>query len=185
MYLSVNLRYLLWRDRVPRSRWVEQLAAWAGCDRRRAETLIDGARATPDEQARIVNAVGVSEEELCFTELVEQSGVNIFSENLRYLMDGLDRGGHRQLAKRLDVHVSTLSKWRSGRQRPRKRQMDALYRFFGLSAVADLLTEPLFLSFVPVSALQRRAWLKARIDTLPPTTLAQLFPALQRLVSEP
>ena len=82
------------------------------------------------------------------------------------------------------MHPSTMSKWRGADQRPKRPTVAALCRIFGLPADTDLFKDPIFLLPTPISVVERRAWLKDRIEGIPPATLAELFPALQRLLSD-
>ena len=87
--LAVNLRYLLWHKRIPLPQWTSYLADWAGCPPKRAESLLKGCSGDPDELAKISTAVGISEEELCYSDLLDHGGVDILAENLRHLTGSL------------------------------------------------------------------------------------------------
>jgi len=41
---------------------------------------------------------------------------------------------------------------------------------------------PLFISYRPVTIVQRKRWLHERIEAMGPETLAGLFPALERML---
>ncbi len=176
---SENLRYLLWDKKVARKRWTAQLAEWAGCSLHRAKSLLQGAELLPDEQEQIAQQVNIPEEDIHFKRLVER--VDILQENLGYLFDSLEHGEGKVLAESIDANPTTVSRWRSGEQNPRRYNLVALCHFFGLSSGTDLETDPIFLSLGPVGDRRRREWLHERVDQLDSAALQDLFPALERL----
>jgi len=178
-----NVRYLLWSRPVERGRWEGTVANWAGCELERARALLRGEQARPGELAALSAASGVAEPELAYGRLVE--GRDILLENLRHVFQDAEHGAKSQLALRIGVHPATISAWLSGRQRPRGSQLERLARELGLLDGAELETKPLFLSLDPVASQQRRAWLRERINELDDRTLAELFPALKRLLEGP
>jgi transcriptional regulator with XRE-family HTH domain len=179
-----NVRFLLWRANVRREAWIDELARWAGCDPRRACELLRSGKPSPAELETIARRTGVSEEDLVFAPLLQAAKTDILKENLRVLTDQLRRGEKGALAGRLQVHASTLSKWRSGGQRPERATVQKLAQFCGLPRGVDLESEPLFLSLQPVNDPERRSWLHTQIDRLDTGTLTLLFPALERLLEE-
>lgn len=181
---TTNLCYLLWRDRRPRQEWAARLAQWAGCDTTHAEALLRDTNLLPDEIRRIAGACGVSEEDLAFANLLEEAGVSALSENVKYLVESLERGGKARLATALKVDVSTISRWRSGDLKPRDAHVKALHGYFRLPVSVDLYIEPIFLWPKPLTEAARRDWLHRRLDALSTETLHDLFPALERLLGE-
>lgn len=178
-----NVRYLLWSRPVERGRWEGTVANWAGCGVERARALLRGEMPNPEEVAAISAASGVAEQELAYGRLVEKK--DILLENLRHLLGGVEHGAKARIALQIGVHPSTISAWLSGRQRPRGSQLERLARAMGLLDGEDLETRPLFLSLDPVAAEQRRVWMREQIDRLDDRTLAELFPALKRLLESP
>lgn len=181
-HAAENLRYLLWRHGLPRERWIEQLASWAGCERRRAATLLAKGDLLPQEAEAVADTARVSEEDLRVARLVAEGSTDILRENLRYLVKSLERGQKKVLAAQLGVHATTISRWCAGKQQPEKRTLVALSRHFGLRS--DLAADPVFLSLAPVSVSARKAWLRHRIEALNAEELAALFPALERLLGD-
>jgi hypothetical protein len=173
-----NLRFLLWRDQMERKDWASALAAWAKSDTGRAEELLSGAEPRPDEQEAIIDAVGISVEELVGTSLVASSGVNILQENIRFLTDNMSYGEKKRLAAAIDIHPSTFSKWRSAELCPRKAHLSALCRYFGLPMATNLGADMLFLSrqFINERERDERAWAQTRIMKLDTKTWHALFP---------
>src|SRR5262245_10748638 len=96
--IAENVCFLLWRERVERSRWPAQLAAWAGCDERRAGQILRGAISSTAEAEAIARGVNVADEELRYARLLEDGRTKILVENLRYLVGSLEHGQKKLLA---------------------------------------------------------------------------------------
>jgi transcriptional regulator with XRE-family HTH domain len=180
--VTENLRFLLWKARVQRREWAAHLASWVGCTLPRARELLEGTSLSTEEQERIAHAAGVAAEDLQFARLLDMAGIDLPLENLRYLLDSVQRGHKGPLATRLGIHPTTISNWYSGRQKPRKARLDRLRHYCGLEPSIDLATESLFLSDAPHSDKARKEWLYEHIELLDADTLRELFPAFQRLL---
>jgi transcriptional regulator with XRE-family HTH domain len=165
---------------VERSRWEGTAAGWANCGVERARALLRGELPTQAEVAALSAASEVAEPELTYGRLAD--GEDILLQNLRHLFRDVEHGAKTRIALQVGVHPSTISAWLSAKQRPRGQQLERLARVMGLPSGAELETRPLFLSLDPVASEQRRAWLRERIDRLEDRTLAELFPALKRLL---
>lgn len=184
---SENLRFLLWEKEIDRTRWSQQLAVWVACTPERAEALLHGQTLTSSEQETLANKLGISEEDLQFRSLVEERGIDILYENIRFLLDSLKHGQQKEMAERIGVSPTTVSRWVSlqSTQRPQPAKREALRNYFGLATWIDLEKTPLFLALLPIGAKQQKEWLYDHIEQLKPDTLAQLFPALERLLRNP
>jgi transcriptional regulator with XRE-family HTH domain len=184
-HTAENLRYLLWQRNIPKDQWAECLKEWIGCDRYRADALLTGTRRpSSEEQNKIARITEVSEEDLRLTRLL--TAEEILRGNVQYLLNSLERGKQKTLARYTGASEVTVSRWHTGAQLPTKGEyLDGLRRYFGLPADIDLKDEPLFLSLSPIGDKQRREWLCAQIHQLRPETLRRLFPALERLLREP
>jgi transcriptional regulator with XRE-family HTH domain len=178
-----NLRYVLWREGVDRRQWSAQLAAWLGSSMHRAELLMEEGSLTHGEIERISDALGVDGGELLYRDLLEDAQVDILCENLRYLIKSLPRGSQKKLARSLNVHHNTVSRWLKD-QRPERSKLMQLVVFFGLQPDTDLSSDPIFLSSTPISEMERKAWLKKSIDEMNPRKLNELFPALKLLLKD-
>lgn len=182
-YVSRNLRFLLWERNPDRRVWPAQLAAWVDCDLRRAEELLRGDAPRREEIARLAKGVGVSHPDLTGKDLLaRKKDVDVLRENLRTLIHGLRRGEKGAFAAAVGVHPTTVSAWLSGKQRPERTNIAAVARYFRLPSGTDLEKEALFLSPAPVSAAQRKRWLKEQIDSLDTAALQEIFPALTKLL---
>jgi len=179
-----NLCFLLWQQGQPRQNWAGRVAEWVGGDAHRAEELLKGSPPTEEEMRSLATALGLPDEDLQFADLLADSGLNIWQENVLYLLSTLQRGENGELAEALGVAPGTLSKWKKREHVPEKTHQAKLRQIFELHSV-DLDTEPLFLSLTPTDLVGRRRWLCDRIQAIDGKTLQLLFPALERLLSEP
>src|SRR4029078_10641255 len=109
-HVAENLRFLLWREGVSRESWPTQLAGWIQGSPERAKELLVFGNLRPEEQAKIAQLTGCSEEDLQYTRLLEhaKSGrainrVDILSQNVRFLIAELDHGKRKQLAESIRV----------------------------------------------------------------------------------
>src|SRR5947208_10086780 len=86
--LSRNLRFLLWRSGLERSRWPHRIRQWVGAsgDSVRAGHLLQGTAPAPtqDEVQKLARATGIEVERLLFADLVAEARTNIVEQNLRY-----------------------------------------------------------------------------------------------------
>jgi transcriptional regulator with XRE-family HTH domain len=137
-----------------------------------------------DELKQLAEGLGVTEEDLQFGDLLVESNINIWQENVLYLLSTLKHGSHGQLAEALGVTPGTISKWKKRDYLPEKTHLSKLCEVFELRST-DLLKEPLFLSPMPADIVGRRQWLYEQIQSLDGSTLQLLFPALERLLRSP
>ena len=180
---SVNLRYLFWRSGKGRDEWVREVVAWLGCSSVRARDLLTNSIPSQREVDVLSEKLGATSEELRFTGLVEELGDDLFLHNLQYLVDGVEHGEKNKVARAVGVHATSLSRWIAGTHHPEKRYRASLARYFGLSSETELVSEPIFLSLLPVSESDRKRWLRSAIDDLDHRSLNDLFPALFKLLS--
>lgn len=196
-FISENIRYSLWRRDIPKHKWVEALTSlvnqcstsenteWHSVtelNRSRANQIIDGAPVSDSELSMICEALGL-DPQLMYLRLSVEVEYGVLAQNIRYLTDGLIHGEKRKLSDYLGVHPTTLSRWISGIQKPEKLMVHRLSLWFGLKT-GELNNEtPLFLELSAISAQERRQWLKNAVDEMDANSIAELFPALKRLLS--
>ena len=182
-HVSRNLCFLLWRQQIPRKAWVERMAELAGCSADRAAKLLrQGSKPTLEEQRALAEGFGIPEEDLTFADLLADSDVNIWQENVLCLIASLQHGSHTMLAEALGVTPGTISKWKKRDHVPEKTYKAKLCKFFEWHS-SDLEVEPVFLAPIPIDVIGRREWLCDRIKQMDKDTLHLLFPALERLLS--
>jgi len=113
-----------------------------------------------------------------------RGGGDALRQNLRRLVGSLGSGGQKRLAQDLGFDPTTVSRWYRGKHRPNPANLDKLRSYFGLPEGTDLRTEPIYASTAPVGEAEQKAWLHERINRLDADALRDLFPALERLLSE-
>lgn len=185
--VSENTRYLLWRedtrespaptDRTP---WSRKVSAMTGCSLDQAEAFLDGGLLSDAEIRSIAGAFSLEEETLRLDDLA--AGVNVLHENIRFLFDSGTHGDKLKFAESYGMTASTVSRWISGKHPPEGQNPARLAEFFGLSPSVNLARDRVFLSYRPVTVLQRKKRIKDLIDLLPPDDLRELLPALEKLL---
>jgi transcriptional regulator with XRE-family HTH domain len=183
--LARNIRYLLWKEGADRKDWESKLAKWLGCPLQRAEELLEreGEALTSKGKKALTNVTGLAPEDFS-ADLLEKQGVNILVENIRHLIDGLPHGQKKEFAAKLGVDVTTVSRWIGGAQRPTKKKLEEIGKYFGLPPGTDLDSEAIFLWTEPVSETQMKSWLTEQIQQIDGKTLREVFPALKRLLKK-
>jgi len=187
--VSANSRYLLWRRGLPRSDWAAWLGRHTSMAPSRIPLLLSG-NLTDDQisEAELVTlsrALDLPEDEgtLRYSDLPAE-GSNVLRENLQHLFHSLGHGGKKELARRLGIASSTVSRWLNGANEPHAATLATVVTFFGLPPETDLRLVPIFLSLDPVSSTEKRRWLHARVDAMSPDDLRELFPALRRILDK-
>ena len=181
--LARNIRYLLWKEGADRKDWQSKLAEWLGCSLQRAEELLEGngKALTSKEKKALEKATGLAPEGLS-GDLLEKHDGDILVENIRHLIDGLPHGQKKEFAAKLGVDVTTVSRWIGGAQRPTKKKLEEIGKYFGLPPGTDLDSEAIFLWTEPISESQMKNWVTERIQHADEKTLREIFPALRRLL---
>lgn len=155
-------------------------------DLRRAHELLTTGDPTEQEVNQIAQTLGLETQELFYADLLAQSDIDIWRENVVLLVKSLQRGEQSKLVAYLGLRsAGTVTKWKSKKANPEKKHKQGLQNFFGLPLSVDLEQAPLFLSLSPVDKVSQRAWLHEHIDQLGDLTLRNLFPALERLLRDP
>ncbi len=196
--LGENLRWRCWlaenlesqtRDRTAWSghpmRWPKRVAAWLRWteDTRRAEQLLTGTVSPSEaEIAALADALRIDEQDLIFSRLAEANRQDFSRLNLARLLVTSDGQTKAQLAEALGIHQSTFSRWIDG-QKPDRRARRALREHFGLRSELDVLDEPIFLSYWPITHTERVHWVQSQARGLHPSQMRDLFPALAKLLT--
>lgn len=181
---SQNIRFHLWITKVPRHRWTEQLATWLQCSEMYASSILADHPLSPQELKDLSGFMGVTDSELAHADLLGESQLDIWQENVSYLLAALEHGENSKLANEIGVSQGTISKWKKRSQRPEHKYQAALKKYFGLNLSENLWEIPLFLSPIPVGAEAKRRWLHQQIERMSHHSLETLFPALERLFRE-
>ncbi len=189
--IAKNLCFLLWREKEPRQSWANKLTDWIGCDVLRAERLLRGEEQLRQEELQaIADQLNLSDDDVMAVreaDLLDQSGISIYEENLKYLLrlvKELKKGRKQEFAQAIGVDVTTVSRWANGKFFPDSDKALRICKFFRPYSYTDLKEEPLFLSPSPVDVMEQRVWLEQRVREMRDRTLQQLFPALERLLRD-
>jgi len=183
--LKRNIRYLLWKEGTEGKDWRSKLAEWLGCPLQRAEDLLEGEGEdlTSKEKKALEKATRLTPEDLS-GDLLEKHDGDILVENIRHLIDGLPHGQKKEFAAKLGVDVTTVSRWIGGAQRPTRKKLEAIARYFGLPPGTDLDSDPIFLWTDPISESQIKSWITEKIQQMEGKTLREIFPVLRRLLKK-
>jgi len=188
--VSQNLRFLLFRKAIPREEWLEWLQQHTSIPAGRLNALVskrlDDSGVGEPELQQLAKTLGLPEdaEELRFSDLVSDSRLNVFAENLRYLLDACPRGGKKQLAEALQVTPTSVSRWLGAAPGISSGLLSKLNQYFGLPAHVDLRVYPLFLDVEPAAVSQRRKWVLDQLEALTDEEFQSLYPALKRLLED-
>lgn len=172
---------MLWQQGKPQESWGAEVATWATCSEDRAWLLLKAEKPRQNEIEVISQATGYGQDELVFSNLLQESGLDIWQENVVYLVNSLGHGENSKLAQALGIQGSTISKWKRRGPTPEKTHKSGIQSFFGVPTAIDMEHHSLFLDLSPISAMEQRVWLHKQIEQLDSQTLQQLFPALERL----
>jgi len=180
--LSQNIRYLLWRAKIPREKWSSTLRhLLRGVEHVGADDLLMRGTADPKIVAVLAQSFKIDANVLMTSQLFSGTRVDVWRENLKCLLELLPHGASERIAAHLRLDPSTVSHWLRG-ARPNRAIQQQLNGFFGLDPITELFHDPLFLLPDPPTLEQRRQWLLARIRDISPTELQELFPALKRIL---
>lgn len=181
--VAKNIRYLLWKEGEERKNWETRLSAWLGCSLERAVDLLeeDGESLTAKEGEILAQKTGLKIEELS-GDLLAVHGVDVYTENIRHLINTLPHGQKKKFAAKLGIDVTTVSRWLNGAQRPTKTKLKKICNFFGLPPEANLEADAVFLWTGPIGESQIKNWISDKIERLDEKTLREIFPALRRLL---
>jgi transcriptional regulator with XRE-family HTH domain len=183
--LERNIRFLLWKKSGERKDWPSKLAEWLSCPRQRVEDLLEGHGdvLTPKEMKALAHETGLALHDLS-RNLLEKHNVDILAENIRFLINGLPHGQKKEFAAKLGVDVTTVSRWIGGAQRPTKKKLEEIGKYFGLPPETELDSEAIFLWTEPISERQMKSWITETIQQTDGKMLREIFPALRRLLKQ-
>ncbi|MEZ9540314.1 helix-turn-helix domain-containing protein [Shewanella sp. 10N.286.51.B8] len=198
MSVSENIRFLLWQAGIEKPYWKKSLksklnsikASGFGSSLSQldystedCDDLLLRDNVSETDLRVVSQAFAIDESELKFSSLLKSSKTNVLAHNLKTLCSGLGPGGKTKLAESLGVHNTTLSRWLSGTITPDKIKLKNLSDFFGVDYDKLLNDHPYFLSINPVTEIEKRDWLKSRVDDIPRELLNRLYPALDKLLN--
>jgi transcriptional regulator with XRE-family HTH domain len=181
-FQSRNLRFLLWKRLIKRDHWILEFANRLNLDHKEAERILLKGGLNSTQLGIVSNYFCISEEDILFKDFVTE--VNILRENLKFLIDSLEHGGRKKLARDVGVDVTTITRWAKGKNPPDQGNLNRLANSLQISSAVDLTQEPIFLELNPVIATEKRRWLLDAIEKLDTQTLNEFFPALRKMLGD-
>lgn len=196
--LYENVRFACWREQPnDRDRWPVLLMRWlqgpgdaaetsAAPTLEDAEAVLAGQRSLSREETLLIaQALDRATDDLMFENWPHATPGLVLRENVKRLLGDNGPGNKGKTAKSLGVSQQTMSRWLHRGQAPDTKAKRAIVAMFGLRSVEELEQSPLFLSYLPVTHVERLAWLSEQLRSMPPAKLRSLFPSLQRILSGP
>ncbi len=188
LLVSTRVRFCLWKLGLPKSDWQSWLDVRLGSHIYLNTDLVRGRLHDDQIDEGYLNLLAglfnLEPEDLRFGDPFGGS-VQLLVENLKHLIKGEGVGGKGRLARELRVNPTTISRWLSGDSRPTVPTQARLVSHFRLPKGTNLDQDPVFLALGPVALQEKQAWVQDRLEALDPETFLELFPALQRLLSQP
>jgi transcriptional regulator with XRE-family HTH domain len=192
--LRTNILYACWQRTHDQGQWVGLLSSWlqpgspkTGAElqalRQILESFLLGDCEFDFQQAELIaRSLNHDVQDLLYEDWAASKPGLILRENLKRLLGNSGSSTKNELARELQVSRATVSRWISGRQQPDRRARTAIAGWFGLHRGEDLEQLPLFLSYAPVTHAERIAWVQAQLVEASSRRLAEIFPALRRLL---
>lgn len=188
--LSLNIKYLLWKDGIPKHSWVRTVGGWLN-DAQVAHGLLQDreVRLSRRQLETLASELATDAHSLVYEDLIANAGIDLVRTNVAYLVDEAGHGSKARLAEAIGCNPTTVSRWfaTGGQETSIPRTKWArIASHFGLGD-PDMLASPgLFLSLYPASSTSKRKALLDGLSKLPEQLLIELYPALAKLIlSEP
>lgn len=182
----LNLRWLMRQRQADPALWAVELnkltRTFLGFSR--ATGLLLGADVRPENSNEIrvlAEVFKVEPEELVSVPLYTRDR-SMFMENLSYLVDSIPHGQKETVAKAIGITAPQFSRWANGEIKPRKTNLRQLLKLHGIDPDLDLTKVPLFLAMEPLSGFAQRQWVANRVQDLPASEIAKIYPALRKLL---
>jgi transcriptional regulator with XRE-family HTH domain len=147
----------------------------------RAMNLLHGSDPNPDEIRMLAGQFQLEPEELVAIPLYTREA-SILELNIRYLVDVIPHGQKDKIAKTIGITPPQISRWSSGEMKPHKKNLRQLLKLHGIDPDLDLTIVPLFLALDPLSGFAQRSWIASRVQDLPASEIAKIYPALRKLL---
>ncbi|TGE37196.1 hypothetical protein E4K67_15090 [Desulfosporosinus fructosivorans] len=192
--LAENLRVLAWIDLSKKKQFLSRKDEW----------LVKELNISPDAAIRLltrdevlsdnhlsvlVMKFNLAEDVILSGSLLTEIGINIFQENMVYLIAMLKKIdiSQKALAKEVGVDEHTISRWAKKASEPVGRSLGKFMVFIeeslGKSVAVDLSKERLFLELSPPGRSFKREELINLLNTLEDNELEELYPALIKLLN--
>ena len=179
--LIKNLCYLLWEEKSGVvNNWEEEMSKWLDLDLGTTRRVLQEKDTLPKPKLdELVTRFNIDEEQLRFEPQWDRE--TVWQRNLEWLANA--EGTQKKFCQSVGISEGTFSKWKKqGAKSPKSNMLKQIVTSLGLNCQPeDLLNKPFFLSLEPLNDIQRRKWLKERIDQIYSNDLHDLFPSLYKL----
>lgn len=184
---ALNLRWFLKGAGLPPEKWPSALLQRTRktISNSRAIGLLRGADPTEGEVRVLLDVMGCDREEL-FTVPFYTHDRSLLSLNLCHLVESIPHGEGKVAAGKIGVSEGQLSRWKKWTKPtpPYPANLRNLLKFHGMDPDIDLEKVPLFLSMEPISGYSQKEWLSSRVQEMPASEVAKLYPALRKLLRD-
>lgn len=183
--MALNLRWILKSSGKRPDRWPEELVRLTRNTIRhsRAIALLLGAEPSPDEVQLLGDVAGFDGEELVTAPLYTRDH-SLLAQNLRHLVEAIPHGQGKEAARKIGITEGQLSRWKKwgDQKKPHRTNLRNLLKFHGMDPDVDLEEEPVFLSMEPLSGYAQKEWVSSRVQEMPASEVAKIYPALKKLL---
>lgn len=183
--LALNLRWILRSVGRNPDQWASELVRMTrkSLSFSRATGVLHGAEPTSAEVAVLIEMTRFDREELLGVPLYTRE-CPLFAQNLRHLVETIPHGQGRDAAEKIGITESQLSRWRKwgDDRKPHPSNVRRLLKFHGMDPDLDLEEVPVFLSMEPLSGYAQKEWLASRVQEMPASEIAKIYPALKRML---
>ena len=183
--LALNVRWILKSDDDRPDRWATELVRRTRktINHSRAHSLLDGTEPSQSEMQVLVDVTGYDREELVTVPLYTRDHL-LLTLNLRHLVASIPHGQGKEAAQKIGVTDGQLSRWKrwGDQKKPHRINLRNLLKFHGMDPDLDLEEVPVFLSMEPLSGYAQKEWIFSRVNDLPASEIAKIYPALKKLL---
>lgn len=183
--LALNLRWIVRQVERRPELWASRLSLMTRktIGRSRALGLLLGAEAEADELGVFQDVTGHDLEELVSAPLYSRD-LPLFARNLRHLVEAIPYGQAKVAATRIGITDGQLSRWKKwgDQKKPHSINLRKLLKFHGMDPDLDLEEVPIFLSMEPLSGYAQKEWVSSRVQEMPASEVAKIYPALKKLL---
>jgi len=138
-----------------REKWTDWLSSQLQISTNESIQCLQKGVSDTNTQRMICEHFGLTLEELMFSELYHCDRNDLLSRNVRMLLSSLKHGEHKEIAEKVNVDLTTISKWKRG-VRPREEHLVKIQHYFKLSTQLSLTLNHLYLELDPITSGGRK-----------------------------
>lgn len=182
--MTLNLRYKLYRETEDTTCWERLVGEKVHLRNHQVRAILEGEEVPePKVQERIAEWCGCGVDDLGSAPMYPADREGMKKANLSFLLDSLPHGAKTDLAKKIRVQPSQVTRWHGGKQQPHDSNLRDMLRYFALDPDTDLGSVPLFLVNFPIHGEARKKWLVKTIQEMPSAKLDPHFESIRKLLS--